>query len=303
MATTVTNPAVAAQARVAAPSAAVQGALAGCAVILATFSLVAARGGLGRNLLELGGIALLMILPALVPAALWHERGAVRWRDAALMVPWGILMVALLKGAILTATARRFPLRDELWRQWDERLGIDVPRILDWAGKHATAAHVLAHCYGLLAPMLLAAFLVPALLGRRGAAERFVLGNAVGFVLALPCILLLPAVGPWVAWHLPPSTVQHEWELGLQAVRNGNFAADTSLIASVCLPSFHTFWAVLSAQALGVFRWLRIPAAVLAALVVISTLTTGWHYGVDVIAGLLLAGMAMTVAAVITKGE
>jgi len=299
----VTNPAVAAQARLAAPSPAVQGPLAGCALILIAFSLAAARGGLVRNLLELGGIVLLMVVPALVPAALWHERRAVQRRDAALMLPWGILMVALLKAAILTAAARRFPLRDDLWRRWDQHLGIDVPRILAWAAHHATAAHLLAHCYGLLAPMMLAAFLLPALLGKRRAAERFVLGNAFGFVLALPCILLLPAVGPWVAWHFPPAPVQHNWELGLRAVRDGNFAADTSLIASVCLPSFHAFWAVLSAQALSAFRWMRLPAIALAALVAVSTLTTGWHYGVDVIAGLLLAAIAMTLAGLITKNQ
>lgn len=298
-----TNPSVDAEARVPAPSKAVQGALAGCAAILLMFCAVAARGGLVRNLLELGGITLLLMIPVVVPALLWHEKKAPVWRDAALMLPWGILMVSLLKAAILTATARAFPLRDDLWQRWDQHLGIDVPLIVDWAARHSAAAHLLMHCYTLLAPMMMAAFLAPALLGRRKAAERFVLGNALGYVLALPCILLLPAVGPWVAWHFTPTTVQHTWEVGFRGVREGNFGSDTSLIASVCLPSFHAFWAVLSAQALGTFRWVRIPAILLAVLVVISTLTTGWHYGVDVLAGLVLAGISMVLAAVVTKGQ
>jgi membrane-associated phospholipid phosphatase len=31
------------------------------------------------------------------------------------------------------------------------------------------------------------------------------------------------------------------------------------------------------------------PAALLAALIVLSTLTTGWHYLIDIVAGVLVA--------------
>jgi membrane-associated phospholipid phosphatase len=47
----------------------------------------------------------------------------------------------------------------------------------------------------------------------------------------------------------------------------------------------------LSALALSSVRRLRAVAWLLAALVCVSTVLTGWHYGVDVLGGLLVAMM------------
>jgi membrane-associated phospholipid phosphatase len=42
--------------------------------------------------------------------------------------------------------------------------------------------------------------------------------------------------------------------------------------------------------------YVRRPAAVLACLIVVSTVTTGWHYVADVLGGLLVAGVSIGVA-------
>jgi membrane-associated phospholipid phosphatase len=57
----------------------------------------------------------------------------------------------------------------------------------------------------------------------------------------------------------------------------------------VSFPSYHVELAILSAMALSSIRCLRAPAWVLAALVCVSTVLTGWHYGVDVLGGLAVA--------------
>ena len=48
---------------------------------------------------------------------------------------------------------------------------------------------------------------------------------------------------------------------------------------------------------------LRIPAVIVALLVSASTLTTGWHYIVDVIGGILLALISWLVAKAFTRIE
>lgn len=61
------------------------------------------------------------------------------------------------------------------------------------------------------------------------------------------------------------------------------------LTGILCIPSFHVIWALLCAYSLWDVRPLRIPAAIFSALLIFSTLATGWHYLVDVIAGAFVA--------------
>jgi membrane-associated phospholipid phosphatase len=50
-------------------------------------------------------------------------------------------------------------------------------------------------------------------------------------------------------------------------------------------------------------KWLRIPAAILAGLIVASTLTTGWHYGTDVVGGLLMCALSLWIARAVLRLE
>ena len=61
----------------------------------------------------------------------------------------------------------------------------------------------------------------------------------------------------------------------------------------VSFPSFHVVLAILSAVALSSIRRLRAWAWALAALICISAVTTGWHYGIDILGGLILAILTM----------
>ena len=60
----------------------------------------------------------------------------------------------------------------------------------------------------------------------------------------------------------------------------------------------------MCAAALWGFRPIRIPAAILSVLIILSTLTTGWHYFSDVLGGIVVAAISMAVARVyaITRG-
>jgi membrane-associated phospholipid phosphatase len=78
-------------------------------------------------------------------------------------------------------------------------------------------------------------------------------------------------------------------------IRANGPAADVAGV--VCFPSFHAIWAVLCGYAFSGFRRsVRIPVYVLAALMLLSTVTTGWHYVIDVLAGLMVAGVSLVIA-------
>jgi membrane-associated phospholipid phosphatase len=134
-------------------------------------------------------------------------------------------------------------------------------------------------------------------MGKMKHAREFLLGNLVAFAIGLPLFALLPAIGPWYYHHLAPNPAQAAcWAQLLSMRLPGPYRFEDQTASVVCFPSFHVIWAILSAAALWGFRPIRIPVALLSAMIVASTLTTGWHYFSDVLGGILVAVLSMAVA-------
>src|ERR1700739_1314969 len=200
-------------------------ALAVCCSVLLAFNVIAAPPGAmgpGIHLFE----ATILLLPMLLIApAFFHQHGAWERRDSILMLPWTLVVAALVAQAAPTAITHAYPLRDQLWRNIDMHMAISVPAIMAFTAGHPILESLLTFSYyWMLHPILLAAIFLPALLGKRVAAQRFILVNVIAFVLALPCMLLLPAVGPWVAWNFPPNVAQRACELSIQSLRHGTMS-------------------------------------------------------------------------------
>src|SRR5712692_5267217 len=116
-----------------------------------------------------------------------------------------------------------------------------------------------------------------------------------GLFSILPC--------RWRYYHfLPTQSQTASCELPLLAMRlTGTYVLSSQEVGVVCFPSFHVVWAILFAAALWGFRWLRIPVALVAAMVILSTMTTGWHYFADVLGGVLLAIISILSAKRLTQ--
>ena len=279
-------------------------ALAGCSAVLLAFCIIAAPKGAMHQALPLIETVLLLTGPLLVPAAFLHEKKKWEKRDAILMLPWTLAVALLITQAAPTTATFAFQLRDQLWQSLDAHLGISIPAMMAFVARHQTMNRVLTDCYNWsLHPLVLGAIFLPTFLGKRVAAQRFVLSNAMSFVLALPFMLFLPAIGPWAGWHFTPSPLQQQCEATIHALRQGSLIIKDTFGGIVCLPSFHVFWAVVSAYALYPFRILRYPAMFLAFLITVSTMTTGWHYGVDVLAGLLMMALCTYLSNMVIRGK
>jgi hypothetical protein len=244
-------------------------------------------------------IAIVTMFAMISPLPLyWNEKGRTKFREASLVLPWEMVFAATLSFPTLIAARLRFPLQDSLFGRIDESLGIHVPGIVEWANQHWLGT-LINSSYSRLLPLLAVAAFVPALMGHMKRAREFLLANLVAFAVGLPLFACLPAVGPWYYYHLVPNASQADCWAQLLALRlPGPYIFQEQAAGIICFPSFHVIWAILCAAALWDYRFLRVPIALLSAMIIASTLTTGWHYFSDVLGGIAVAALSLSVARV-----
>lgn len=226
-----------------------------------------------------------------------HQKKQKYWFDAVLTLLWALFLFGLLHFPIDVAARLwpQIPLRDSTFVLVDQQSGVCVPTLVAWASHH-WIGHLINQTYGALGWMLASAVLVPILIGKIKDARQFLVANVVAFFIGLPLFAFFPAVGPWYGFHFIPDAGQALCQSAYLAMRGTRPYAYHGAAGVVCFPSFHVIWAILCAQALWGFRPLRIPIAFFSGLVVLSTLTTGWHYFCDVLAGIAIAAISITIS-------
>ncbi|MGO8759814.1 MAG: phosphatase PAP2 family protein [Terracidiphilus sp.] len=263
--------------------------MAALAAALIVFDLVAARlSHLGSNSYFLGPAYSLLLLAL----ALWY----CRWRplprvaDACELGICAVLFTNLLSVLIQVAGRSPQPLIDRDLMGLDARVHFETVSLVLLAARTAALRIPLAISYALTGPLVIVALLLPPLRGFVNASRRYVLGIVLAAILTAAAFAVWPAAGPWTTEGYAPTKEQAAVTAYIGRLKSpGPATLDMDDSGIVAFPSFHALLAILTAVALGSIRWLRIPAWALTVLVCISTLTTGWHYLVDVAGGIVLA--------------
>jgi membrane-associated phospholipid phosphatase len=247
-----------------------------------------------------GSVALVsaFVLVALLPLPLYlREKKKLHWLDIPMTLLWAIVFSYLLFFPVTIAgrLSMAFPLQDTNFVALDRRLGVYVPAITNWISA-LKFGNLINLAYPALIPFMKLAVLIPALGGRVRDAQRYLVANLIAFAIGLPLFTCFPAVGPWYGYHLPARVDQAACETLVMLIRQPGPYLFQPPAGVICFPSFHVIWAILCAQAVWGFRWLRIPAAILSAAIVFSTMTTGVHYFCDVLGGLLVASISVYAA-------
>jgi len=245
---------------------------------------------------NLGGIAIALVLVVAGIQAIpiyWHSKGRTELRDAALTLPWFALFVVLLPYPmdVMTKLGSPLPLEDASFARIDTWLGVSVPAIVHWAAGNMIG-HWITSSYTLLVPLLYLSLFLPALTGKVERARQFILAHFLFILSGLPFILLLPAVGPWFGFHtVAPYPAQIQTQADLFSLRqSGQFGPYLHHFCGVvCFPSGHVVGAIVSGYTLFIYRYIRIPVVVLSAAIILSTMTSGWHYFFDVLGGVAMA--------------
>lgn len=272
--------------------------LAMCAPVLSkTFRLE-----LDLNILEPTAKLLLFTLAPAILYCQWAKR--FRVRDGLLLFAWMNILGTLLMLPIYAAARMTWPLRDRTLAAIDRAMDLNVGMFVAIGTHHAWIGTFFAFVYDLLIPMVMAASVVPILFGRFKAAKEYIVASSFACIGVAPIFALLPAVGPWSVYAMNATPEQRECEATLLALRDaGKYVVNLADSGVICFPSFHVVLAILAARALWSIGVLRPFAALLCGLVIVSTLMTGWHYGIDVIGGLVFAIASIAVSIAFTSWE
>lgn len=226
----------------------------------------------------------------------------------AMATMYGFAIVMLLGSMMLAGTAR--PFVDNGLIAMDRALGFD------WLALHlllrgdeifferASLVYRALHWQ----PMLL--ILMLAITGRISQLWVFITAWMLAILTTVAIFPFNPALGGFLHHGITPDEVQGLWITGvwewydiMKPVREGTLRGlgANSVTGIVTFPSFHAAGAVLLAYGFWQFRWLRWPMLVLNIGVFLSSIVVGGHYLVDVIAGALIAILAIWLSLLIAR--
>ncbi|MFI5360521.1 MAG: phosphatase PAP2 family protein [Elusimicrobiota bacterium] len=182
---------------------------------------------------------------------------------------------------------------DAALQHWDHTLHFDTAAVLAWTAAHPSLRAFLNLCYDSTDAQLALAPLAAGFAFDRRRMRVFLYAFTYAFLAGGLFYYYFPSSGPAGFYQSPffmniqrLTTAKFFWVHHFQPV-------PTILGGMIAFPSFHVAWAVLTTYAALPYRKLFWAAAALNVLVVASTVLLGWHYLVDVPAGLILGGLSL----------
>jgi membrane-associated phospholipid phosphatase len=223
-------------------------------------------------------------------------RGMTKLEDISQLFAWSLLVIPAISFLIPVAGRSPYPLVDTALARIDADIHFQTVAVVHWVSHHPVLRRTLAIAYLTLPPLILASLLVPPLCGRAVDSRRYVLAVLIAAVMTAALFAFWPAAGPWTMEGFAPTKSQAAIVDSLALLKSGQPLPEGAKSAVVAFPSFHIILAVLSLIALWNVRWARWFVFSLCILICVSTISTGWHYLIDVIGGLAVTYLAQTIA-------
>jgi membrane-associated phospholipid phosphatase len=185
----------------------------------------------------------------------------------------------------------------------DHALGLNWLDMYQWVTRHPAIEASAREVYKSLGREMLILLIALELLGHHNQARAFLRWFVVSALAAIIIGILIPAAGAFVYYHLPiASTTGYvaQWA----DLRNGTLRTFNPFDVKglVIFPSFRATLAVLCACAARPLGILRYPLLALNLLIILSSPAMGGHYFIDIIAGIILAALTISLPGHILSG-
>jgi membrane-associated phospholipid phosphatase len=243
----------------------------------------------------------------LIVAAQYRYRKEQNCFQVVMMTFWIVAITNLHFFPMYMAAGRDVPISDA-WLAGMDRglLGFEVPDVMSALQPYPRFNLFMLRIYESLLYLMTVATILPPILNRMEYAKEYAIGCVVAAVISMPIFALFQAVGPWDYYGFAPAipSLNDKWPIMELVKTDSTFVIDiTNRDGLITFPSFHVILTVLAAITLRSFRYLRWCVAFWAVLIVISTVTTGIHYSIDVIGGLVIAAISWFAARALLRVE
>lgn len=257
--------------------------------------------------------SLAMIVVAYASVAVFYSFIRFDERLSQALVTVGQLMLMMLFGILCTyaATKVAMPYRDAELLAVDQLMGFDRTSYV----RLLTDGHwkiFLTNCiYLAMLPQLALVSLILVTVGRVELLQRFAVAYGLALCMTTVIFMFVPAVGAFVYFDLTPAQYAslpddiYTPARTLDALRAGtvNVIPLNNLEGLIAFPSFHTIAAILYAWALWPVKLIRFPILALNLAIISTTPVGGAHYLADVLAGFVVAVVAVVASGAICRNK
>jgi hypothetical protein len=253
-----------------------------------------------------------MVVPLALAALYYDHRRNEPALSATLAVSAFLIIfpaaASLLSYLLLTIAGPRI---DGLLAQADLALGFHWTAVMALAADHPRVNMLLSFAYLSVMPQTVFLIFALGLRGRLDALYGMALSLAVGALLTLAIWTLFPSFGAFSVFTLPDDVAR---KLGLVLgadygrsltgmLRHGpGFITPTDIRGIVGFPSYHTLQALVLFWHARQERWLRWPALVLNATVLIAIPVQGGHHLMDMFGGAVVTVVAILISRYLIAG-
>ncbi len=245
---------------------------------------------------ELRILAGLIVLPPVFIYCRWRRIPRLAHLTRTVLALVVFTNAAVILSYILTGILP-LPRWDAALATGDHALGLNWLDMYQWLTRHPAIEAGAHTIYMSLGPETLILLIALELLGHHNQARAFLLWIVVSTIAAIGIGAFMPAAGAFVYHDLPvaPGTIYVSEMAGL---RDGTLRTINPFYTEglVVFPSYHATLAVLCACAARPLRILRYPLLALNLLVILSSPAMGGHYFIDIIAGIVLAALTISLS-------
>jgi hypothetical protein len=206
-----------------------------------------------------------------------------------------VLLTNVLVPLQYGALALRAPWADPWLARADARLGVSVAAMAAWTWAHPVTALAAKVVYFTFAPQMLLTVLALAVLRERERLWEFAFHFHLCLIATIAALAIWPSVCPPVFYGFEPTIDMTRVLAQIRGFHDGTMTVVSfkELEGLVSVPSFHVAGVLLVTWAFRHRRPVFIALIVLNAGLTLSTVITGVHYLIDVLAAVPLVGASI----------